>query len=56
MSFRYDIIRFIGASVAFETILDKFSSEDDLILNKNEFSTMRKKLSFILKETINRKN
>jgi hypothetical protein len=44
LSLRYDVMQYISASIAFESILDGFSTENESILPKKDFDQLSKKL------------
>lgn len=55
VSLRYDVMKYISASTALESILDAFSTESELILSKKDFDELRKKIEAIIENEIGEK-
>jgi hypothetical protein len=49
---RYDVMKYISASTAFETILDSFIKDEDSIIDKKTFKTVVTKLKQILEQEL----
>lgn len=55
MALRYDVMKFISASTALESILDSFSTESESILPKKDFCELRKKINKVIENEVKTK-